>query len=565
MFPTIVVGLAVSVAIAGEAANIPAPAPTANHGVPGARRMPLFSHRLENQSDASTKPFHLHDKQPIFADPVHSGEILTQLDDPIWVIRPVPDSNPLVPRCPYHHPAVTALIDYYKSHPNDSERIHGLLLGALPERGLIPSRRHRNRRLSAALTLAHLGDPHGATELSSTFVEQSARIEARTAAIYALADTPKLLDADNLRKFLEHWMQTSPVPQDEVQPTRMSENHELIAGTLWAYVRTRSLQAEYDPARDRVIAYACRCESERVRRVAAAAFASRPWPRLPNELDSLRRDSDPLVRRTALSALATHPTSAGRSVLIAASQDTDLPTRLLAIDLLGKFPGRETEARLTRLTHSTSAAERAHAVRAAGTLGAQNIVIDAARDESYLVRKSAALALGRFRNSDAQLVLYRLLDDRSSDVQIAAVEAWSQQPTQDAVPALLNALASPALSTRRAAVGRLAKLWPDAKHFPITADVPSRERSLVQLRSKWQSLRHQAEISTIAAEFPRSIQHLSKELEGQDLETRQRAIRHLERLTRVSFRQGNSGPISLDEQIHRWKQFLKTRSSQLAN
>lgn len=421
------------------------------------------------------------------------AELINMLAESTWVYRS-PTLDPAFElSSPWHHPAITVLIDRGKS--NDQVRqqllepLHNLLRGG-----------GGDSPFHASLVLAALGDPRGLPELSNKLVEPKASIELKTAAAIELAHFPERIASKSFARLLDPWFGKK---SDRLS---ISEDDEPIVSALFfAYVHARLTEPDFDPISDPMIERASKATVRNLRRCAAMAYGGRSWDPIPPALQNALDDSDPSVRRTALVALTVHPTSVGRAVVLRFCSDTDQQVAIEAVRRLCLYPDIETTNRLVDLAQSSSTALRQAAIEAAGNLQQEAIVIRAASDTQSSVRATAAIALGKIRSDQAIAELARLTkDDRSPSVQAAALASLSQQPPKQSIPIILDALGSAAVSTRAEAARYLTALLPSAATFAATESAEVRERQVQEIREEWERIKPgigQQATSTVTANF----------------------------------------------------------------
>lgn len=411
------------------------------------------------------------------------------------------DTDPLSPRCPFEHAALRLLIERARQSSEARAAIVAGLRRArrtwLEDRLIAPLRQPLDkerelldlaRSFHASLALAYLDDSVGLQELDRKLRDERAAVIERTAAAFALAQWPKVLDARALRGMLAATRKAQSKTQgaDGERPTPHDTEHDAhTAGLLWAMIQAEQLDPAYDPSTDPDLRHIAERGGELSRRVAAVAFRGRAWESIPDLLASLLDDPSERVRRAALAALAEHPTVAAAERVRLACRDRDISVRALAISRLARFPGPETTRLVRELSLANSPREREQAVLAAAPLGLADVVAAGIDDKTELVRKAAAKALGETPGVDAARTLADMLADRSLEVHKAVVSALERRPVGEAVPGLLKALASPSLRTREQAALALERVWPAAGSFPCQARPEDRAQRLELLERQW--------------------------------------------------------------------------------
>ncbi len=146
---------------------------------------------------------------------------------------------------------------------------------------------------------------------------------------------------------------------------------------------------------------------------------------LPIEAVDLRSDGDWRIRAAALEAVVSHRHPEAGEYLSAGLLDSDVRVRQAAIAGLGILGTADALAALEKLRKDPNAAVRAQAVTVLAAAKVEDQVLEAAADRSWRVRQKAAEALAKFADKKAASTAQSLLDDGSSEVQLAAVrESW---------------------------------------------------------------------------------------------------------------------------------------------
>ncbi|QDU64045.1 HEAT repeat protein [Planctomycetes bacterium Pan216] len=435
-----------------------------------------------------------------------TAELLAELEHPSWSLRPIREDDPPAPICPWHHPAITELVARASdpSHRDDKTRITTSL-----REGLVDAT-NRWRRFNAAVALAHLGSDSGVAVLSETLLDPEVPLSVRVGSAFALAQHPGRLDEARLRRLMSTWFdvvqerQIAPsdpeqiFDEDQTKAIRHFREKPVLVGAVFhAIVQVASRRSSFDASRDEVVIaavgmlptgiVAVENDPKLLRQVAAIAHANRPWPTMPETLRRLLRDPDAIVRRTALAACATHPTSAAHDVVLDASYDADASVRRDALETLARFPGLKSADRLREASASSSPSDRLASIPSAATLGLDRLLLKATGDESNLVRAKAAAFLSDCQAPGMEEVLRRLLADRSSAVQEAAIRSIVRRPKSEAIPLLIEGLDSPASRTRATAAKALAYLWPEAPAFDAVASPAERTQMLATIENEWRS------------------------------------------------------------------------------
>jgi HEAT repeat protein len=206
---------------------------------------------------------------------------------------------------------------------------------------------------------------------------------------------------------------------------------------------------------------------------------------LPAEVLDLRSDPDARVRAAVIELVAQVRPPQAREYVHSALQDNDLPVRVAAIAALGELGGTESQAALEKTLHTEGEVLRAAAVAALARIDAQQAVLDAAGDRSWRVRLAVAHALAHYPNPRAATLARRMLDDPSSGVQQAMIQAIAAWPLELAGPVLLEAMTRSSYLTRKTAAEQLASRWPAAQEFSVDGPLDRRAAILEQLRQRF--------------------------------------------------------------------------------
>lgn len=189
-----------------------------------------------------------------------------------------------------------------------------------------------------------------------------------------------------------------------------------------------------------------------------------------------------MVRAATVEAAAARRTTDSEKLAGSALGDQNLQVRLAGVAALGTLGGEKAVATLLSLVDDPGEVIRAAAVRELARQDHEAILVRASMDRSWLVRLAAAEALASHPDDAGTQLARQLLDDRSAAVQVAVVRSVGRWPVSRAKPILLAALASNARSTREAAAGQLAAVWPAAAEFPVDGSPAERARAQAHLQ-----------------------------------------------------------------------------------
>lgn len=204
----------------------------------------------------------------------------------------------------------------------------------------------------------------------------------------------------------------------------------------------------------------------------------------PNSLANCRTDPDAQVRKLwgRWLAWAGHPDAVDR--LRSQLLDVDPRVRDEALLSLGVIQTDAARAVLHDQMRQPSEAIRAGAVRGLAAWGAHEI-IRWADDPSFRVRTAVAEELAAFPEPQAALTLRRLLADRNSAVQLAALQTAATWPREFALPLMLACLRESNLATRQACLVRLRERFSLAVDVPAAGSLEQREAAVNDLARQW--------------------------------------------------------------------------------
>ncbi len=322
--------------------------------------------------------------------------------------------------------------------------------------------------VNSALVLARTGDSAGRERLIDAVRSPELPLPARCAAVEALANLKESQAIDSLKDLLGQYGRFGK----EAKAPYISELHaELIRG----------LARRASPADNTFFIEALRSPAADVRLETLKAYAASPEKTLPIEAVDLRTDGDWRIRAAALEAIASHRHPQAADYLSTGLSDGDARVRQAAIAGLGILGTTEALATLQKMLKDPNDSVRAQVVSALAAAKVEGPVIEAAADQSWRVRRKAADALALFPDQKAESAAQRLLDDGSSEVQLAAVRAIEAWPIERSGPILLAAMSKPAFITRKTAAEQLIAKWPAAKEFPVEGPPERRAEVLSKL------------------------------------------------------------------------------------
>ncbi|HEY4759375.1 MAG TPA: HEAT repeat domain-containing protein [Thermoguttaceae bacterium] len=327
---------------------------------------------------------------------------------------------------------------------------------------------------NAAIALARTGDGIAKERLVEAARSPELPLPMRCAAVEALANLQNPQAVELLKNLLNQYGRFGKAIKTPYVP----ELHaELIRG----------LARQVDPADESQFITALRSPHANVRLEALKAWAKSRKSDLPIEALDLRTDGDYRIRSAAIEAIAAKQHPQAFEYLSSGLMDTDVQVRHAAIGALGILGTPEALATLQKLLKDPHDSIRAQAVSALASAKTEKPVFEAAGDQSWRVRQKVAQSLAVFHDREAAYVADRLLDDRSAEVQQAAVAALDAWPLERSGPILLSAMSKSAFATRKAAAGQLTAKWPPAAEFPVEGPPERRAEVLKKLQQLFNS------------------------------------------------------------------------------
>ncbi len=174
-------------------------------------------------------------------------------------------------------------------------------------------------------------------------------------------------------------------------------------------------------------------------------YDSSPWP---ENIMQIRWDSDAVMRWNFgyWAALVRHPDA--EAILTSQLRDADLLVQNKAIEHLGILGTEQALALLQEQTERPQETSRMAAVLGLIPWGAHYLA-PLKDDPASSVRRTVAAGLGRTESPEAALLLRSLINDRSSEVQLAVIETISDWSDDLAIPLLLEGIQEGVFKTRR--------------------------------------------------------------------------------------------------------------------
>lgn len=381
---------------------------------------------------------------------------LTALADPSWVMALPTGDTP--PKHRYRHPALEPLVA--AGIPT-----HGLRQQLAAEEPVV--------RANASIVLARAGESGQLEVLTMAARDRQLKLPLRLAAIEAIGLTSASQAEATLRELLAEYGRYREALKAQYIP-------EIHAELVHAIGHSAS-------ASDEAIVAALAAPSALPRLEAVRIWADDTASELPEALVDLRTDPDARVRAIVVGVLAAHRHPQAMEHLQAGLADYDINVRLASIAALGVVGDEAARKRLDALLTSDAETTRAAAVAALARMKADDAVLAAARDKSWLVRKEVAKALEAGPASPLAALAGSLLSDSNPLVQQQMIETLATWPKDKAGPLLLEALEHSGYLARKSAREELARHWPAAEDFLLDAPAERRAAKLAELRERFAS------------------------------------------------------------------------------
>jgi HEAT repeat protein len=410
---------------------------------------------VENEANAEAKVEPQAQDSPVSPQ---SGDLdslwLAALADPNWVMAVSSSDAP--PRYRYRHPALEPLVA-------DGIPATDLQDKLAAEESIV--------RTNAAIVLARAGEAGVVEILAEAARDRELKLPQRQAAIEAIGLATDSEAERIVRELLADYGRFGEAFKTQYLP-------ELHAELVHALGRSAA-------ATDDAIVAALGSPSALPRLEAVRVWSRDTTSELPEKLVDLRTDSDARIRAMVLAMLAAHQHPQALVHLQTGLADFDINVRLAAIRALGVAGGDTARKRLDTLMTSDAETTRAAAVAALVQMKADDAVLAAARDKSWLVRKEVATALAAGPDSPLASLASSLLADSSPLVQQQMLETLATWPKEKSGPLLLEALEHSGYLARKTARQQLAQHWPAAEELVLDAPAERRAAKLAELRDRF--------------------------------------------------------------------------------
>ncbi len=209
----------------------------------------------------------------------------------------------------------------------------------------------------------------------------------------------------------------------------------------------------------------------------------------PDELLVLISDpTDPRIRIAAMTAAArwNHPRAMQR--LQDGIEDTQLTVRLAAADAMGIVGGSDAVHELKEHVHDQSPKMRAQIAASLRKLGEKETLFRLADDKASEVRIEVAQALDDPHANRTAELAKKLLADPSAQVQKCTIEAIGRWSLDRSAPILFGEMESNSLVKRETAMRMLGEHWEPALSFDYeNRSSEARADSLALLKNRFES------------------------------------------------------------------------------
>jgi len=325
--------------------------------------------------------------------------------------------------------------------------------------------------------------------------------------------TPSLPDA--IRRAAIETLALLPDPSAQQQLTKLLDQSNMPP----------ALQAELlfglgyhvDPISDARFAKALQSPSDEIKIIALELFAQQQKGPLPVEVSELLRTPNSRIRVAALKTIKACKDRQARNSVQQATHDADLMVRLIAIETLGELGGTEAREYLARIFAQGDPRMRQAVVGAIVMAGDPEVILTAAEDPAWRIRREAAVYLAHLKSkqSNYSVTVTKLLDDTSVDVQLETINAITNWPLETCGPFLLKAAGSENYRLRTAAVKALSTIWPTAQKYRVEQFELRRQETLATLQQAWRE-----EFGEPTESYSSAKQPLSPQQENSDLTLR---------------------------------------------
>ncbi len=249
----------------------------------------------------------------------------------------------------------------------------------------------------------------------------------------------------------------------------------------------------------------------------------------PDELLALISDpTDPRIRIAAMNAAArwNHPRTMQR--LQDGIEDTQLTVRLAAAGAMGIVGAPDAVHELKEHVNAQSPKMRAQVAASLRKLGDKDALFRLADDKASEVRIEVAKALDDPRANRTVELAKKMLADPSAQVQKCTIEAIGCWPLEHSAPVLFGEMESNSLLKRETAMRMLGNLWQPALTFDYeNRSNEARAESLASLKDRFESEDKIASLSEESEE----IDERSSETTGPIRQASWRNPRELDRLS----------------------------------
>lgn len=257
-------------------------------------------------------------------------------------------------------------------------------------------------------------------------------------------------------------------------------NHALVAESLRNLAVYRSV--EEDPRFGLALAH----PADVVQLAALEAWETPGSFPPPPQMISLFSSREPKIRGAALRVLAMRPIPGSYRDVAGMMRDPSYQVQQAAAQAILALNTPQGVPDLQRQAAGGAELVRASIAKAFSQYGYYDAVYAMADDKSWRVRKAVAEAVESDDRPPARAMAAKMLEDRSPQVQAAAIASISNWPVELGGELLLTAMKSNAFATREAARVALSENWPSAEVFSSSAPPAQRQATLADLERSFQ-------------------------------------------------------------------------------
>lgn len=257
-------------------------------------------------------------------------------------------------------------------------------------------------------------------------------------------------------------------------------DHALVAEALRNLAVYRSV--EEDPRFGLVFAH----PADVVQLAALEAWETPGGFPPPPQMLSLFSSREPKIRAAALRVLAMRPISGSYDDVAGMMRDPSYQVQQAAAQAILALNTPQGVHDLQSKAAGGAELVRASIAKAFSQYGHYDAAYAMADDKSWRVRTAVAEAVESDDRPAAHPIAAKLIEDRSPQVQAAAIASVSNWPVERGGELLLAAMKSNAFATREAARVALSENWPSAEVFSSSAPPAQRQETIADLEHSFQ-------------------------------------------------------------------------------